>query len=445
MIKKGLTMMFNKSTHALAATIFTTSVLVGCSTTQLPLNAQRPMSPQHVRALSSGSTVNGQIAVKFKNGSARTQALSSSFRKMGIKRIKSVGTSRNNMEVLKVAPGQSLSKTIQKLNSNPNVLYAEPIFTIPFPKTNSVKSLRALNATPAAFPNDPMFSRQYAHKVSNSQQGWNMNKGKGDIIVGIVDSGVDVTHADLKTKIVGTRNSADNTDEVKDHVGHGTHVAGIAAAATNNGVGVAGVAANCKILAVKVASGKSMYPDTAGIANGVIWATDNGAKVINLSLGSSRQSRIITDAVKYAISKDVLVVAASGNGGSSAKSYPAATQGVMAVGATDSKDKRARFSQYGPHLSVTAPGVDILSTFPLNKNAIGPKEYGSISGTSMATPFVAGLAGLVRSQNPSLNAKEVRRIIEQSSDDMGEAGFDNYYGHGRVNVGNALRKASPGQ
>jgi subtilisin family serine protease len=133
-----------------------------------------------------------------------------------------------------------------------------------------------------------------------------------------------------------------------------------------------------------------------------------------------------------------MVVAATGNGASNRKSYPAAYPGVVAVGATDNQDQRARFSQYGEWVSVTAPGVDILAAFPTYASGMPGKDYGAISGTSMATPAVAGLAALVRSQYPQLKQADVKKHMELTSDDQGDKGFDIYYGHGRINVARAL-------
>lgn len=390
----------------------------------------------------AGGNVPGQIIVKYRQGMVGASAqMSAALNQMGVQRLRPLGSSASSMDLVQVAAGQSTEVAAQQLAQNPMIEFAEPVFTMPFPEVQPARDAgEALQ--PAAYPNDPLFGRQYAHKVANSQAGWQAGKGNPRVLIGIVDSGVDVNHPDLRGKIAGVYNGADNNQDVEDVIGHGTHVAGIAAAATHNGLGVAGVAPDCGILAVKVSSGKSSYPSTAGIANGIMWAADNGARVINLSLGSSRQSAAITEAVRYALSKDIVVVAATGNDARRIQSYPAATEGVIAVGSTDANDNRSRFSNYGPWVSVTAPGSDILSTFPLNSNLIGQTEYGAISGTSMATPFVAGLVGLIRSQYPNMPATVVRQVLESTADDRGTPGFDEEFGHGRVNVGSAIRRAS---
>ena len=432
-------------TTALLAAV-SLSFFAGCGSQPLPFQSNSPNRGLNQLSTptssSEGALVPGQIIVKYRQGiNAASAQTVSTLSQMGAKKIHALGSPASRMELVQVQAGQSVSMATQKLTQNPMIEFAEPVFTIPFPKVFSDDDADDDN-TPVAFPNDPMFGRQYAHRMANSQAGWQITRGDRRIILGIVDSGVDITHPDLKAKIVDTFNGADNNKDVKDFVGHGTHVAGIASAMTNNGLGVAGVAPECGILAVKVSSGSSTSPSTAGIANGIIYAAEHGADVINLSLGSSRQSQAITDAVLYALSKNVVVVAATGNDGGRIKSYPAAVPGVIAVGSTDSSDQRSRFSNYGDWVSVTAPGSDILSTFPFNTNLIGKTEYGSISGTSMATPFVTGLAGLVRSKYPNMPQAMVKRVIEVSAEDKGAPGYDEEYGFGRVSLVSALQRAS---
>jgi subtilisin family serine protease len=423
----------------------TTTVLAACSPqTLLPLgNGNQPAINPGVNSFAAAQSgeqiVPGKVLVKFRAGRGGT-INSAALAQAGVQRSRSLGAVKNNLEVLAITGKQSPERVATELEKNPAIEFAEPVFTVPFPKV-----MRASEDTPpadnATYPNDVMFPRQYAHQVAKSQGGWAVHRGNPKVILGIVDSGLDINHVDLKAKVVGTYNSADGNPESVDHVGHGTHVAGISAALTNNTLGVAGVAPDCSILAVKVAPGNSSSPTTEGIANGILYAMDKGAQVINLSLGSRRESQAITDAVKQALARNVVVVVAMGNDSGNIKSWPAGVPGVIAVGSTDNRDQRSRFSNYGDWITVTAPGSDILSTFPLNTNLIGQKEYGAISGTSMAAPFVTGLAGLIRSKYPGLSNVDVKRAIEMSSDDLGKPGFDPEFGFGRVNVAKALSRA----
>lgn len=417
----------------------TALTLAGCQTPFMntqPVFNQRNLT-KNVKAsnFKKLGSMPGEIIVKFKRG-ASSASIQSTTKSLGLLRIKS-SASPLGIKVFKAGQGSSISRALQSLKNNPAVLYAEPnrIYSVP----EVIKDSAPQSSDPSAsYPNDPSFSRQYAHKVSMSQKGWEINKGNSNVTVAIVDTGVDGSHPDLAAKMVPGYDFVEGQAGGNiDPQGHGTHVAGISAAITNNGVGVAGYAPNVKIMPVRVldARGSGSFKD---VADGIVWAAENGAKVINMSLGGPWPSQAVTDAVKFATSKDVVVIAAMGNDGNGSKSYPAATEGVMAVGATDSSDKRARFSQYGNWISVGAPGVGILSTFPTKKSGMPGINYGSISGTSMATPAVAGLAALVRSQFPTMNYKQVQSHIESTADDLGEQGFDKYYGYGRINVFKAL-------
>lgn len=393
--------------------------------------------------------VPGEFLVKLRPGaSAQAVMAQAGTRAMGFQ-SKPVGSMQSGIVLMKSASGArsaaSGAQALQALRSNPAVLYAEPNFIV---KLNLPANEPQAPVRPdaAAKPNDPMFDKQYHHKNIQSLQGWGVEQGNKDFVLAIVDTGVDPKHPDLGPKMLPGYNTVDDNDTVEDGNGHGTHCAGIAAAITNNGVGVAGVAPNVKILPVQVLS-KEGYGSYASVAAGIIWAADHGAKVISMSLGGSSNSKIVEDAVKHAISKDAMLIAAMGNSGAGADgmkpiaSYPAAIDGVMAVSASDSDDKRARFSQVGKWNSVIAPGVNILATFPTTPSEMPGKDYGAISGTSMATPAVAGLASLVRSKFPQLNQAQVKAHIEATSDDLGAPGFDLQFGHGRINVGRALNTA----
>jgi len=387
----------------------------------------------------------GEFIVRMKPGASAAAALSQGGLRSMNMQAEPIGNPALGISLVRSAAGVRAAnvgadqQTLANLRSNPAVLYAEPnmIVKLNLPAATE-PALR--DAAPQAFPNDPMFEKQYAHQRMQSQKGWEVEQGNKDFILAIVDTGVDMKHPDLAAKMLPGYNTVDDNPTVEDGNGHGTHCAGIAAAITNNGAGVAGVAPNVKILPVQVLS-KEGYGSYESVANGIIWAADHGAKVISMSLGGPSSSAVITDAVKHALAKDAMLIAASGNDGNSSISYPAGVPGVMAVGATDSADKIARFSQFGKHLSVSAPGVNILSTFPTYATDMPGVNYGSISGTSMATPAVSGLAALVRSKYPQLNAAQVKAHIEATADDTGTPGFDLYHGFGRVNVFKAVSTA----
>lgn len=283
-------------------------------------------------------------------------------------------------------------------------------------------------------PNDALFSRyQWNLPLIETLQGWNIGRGSQDVKVAVVDTGVDLNHPDLKGNLLDGTNIITEGALPQDDVGHGTHVAGIISALVNNGEGVAGMSWFNPILPVKVLD-SSGAGSTYAVAQGIIWAADHGAKVINLSLGNYADAQFLHDAIKYAYDKDVVLVAASGNDNTERPGYPAAYEEVFAVAATDSKKNKASFSNYGDYIDVAAPGVSIPSTYPDN-------QYAALSGTSMASPHVSALAALIRSANPLLKNTEVMGIMRRSAADIGDPGKDKHFGYGLIDVVKALEMA----
>jgi thermitase len=260
------------------------------------------------------------------------------------------------------------------------------------------------------------------------------------VTIAIIDTGVDLTHPDLKTNLVAGYDYVSNDGTPQDGNGHGTNVAGIAAAALN-GVGVSGVAPLAKILPVRVLD-DSGSGSISAVASGVTFAADR-AQILNLSLGAATSYSTLQNAINYAVNtKGRLVVAASGNCGDiyypyngctymNQPSYPGAYSNVLAVAATDNYDAHASFSTSGSQVDVSAPGVDIYNTFI-------PNSYDYESGTSQATPHVAGLAALIWSKYPSYTAAQVWNRITSTAVDLGAAGRDNIFGAGRIDVKQAL-------
>jgi thermitase len=264
-------------------------------------------------------------------------------------------------------------------------------------------------------------------------EAWSVTTGSSDVKIAILDTGIDQNHEDLAAKIVANKNFT-SSRSVDDKYGHGTHVAGIAAAITNNRKGVSGVGFNTSLMNVKVLgdNGSGYY---SWIANGITWAANNGAKVINMSLGGSSSSTTLKSAVDYAWGKGCVIVAAAGNDNTSAPLYPAYYDNCIAVAATDQNDAKASFSNYGSWVDIAAPGVGIFSTLPNHNNRIGITNYGSLSGTSMATPHVAGVAALVFAAKSGWTNADVRAKIQTSVDPT--TGFTTSIG--RVNAFKAVQ------
>jgi thermitase len=307
----------------------------------------------------------------------------------------------------------------------------------------------------SAAPNDPLFGQLYGlnnlgqtggapNADINAPEGWDAAAlgafpSTGGVKVGLVDSGVLMTHEDLAGKIADCASSKETAPvsahgitegSCADDDGHGTHVAGTVAADANNGKGVAGVAFNSQLSVCKALSGPLGSGTDSEVANCVTWAHDKGAKVISMSLGGN-DSPLLHAAVAYAWhggdAAGSVLLAAGGNAGDSSVDFPAGYPEVVSVAATDATDARAPFSNVNPDIEVTAPGVDVLSTF-------SDGGYAQMSGTSMSTPVVAGVAAIIWDKYPTAAASDIRAKLDVSVDDLGPPGRDPEFGFGRVDL-----------
>src|SRR3990167_1952893 len=287
-------------------------------------------------------------------------------------------------------------------------------------------------------PNDPRWPEQYGPVRIKGPQAWDLSMGSDSVIISVIDTGVSCIHEDLVGKCVAGFDFVNNDPDPFDDHGHGTHVAGIAAANTNNEIGISSMCWLCKVQPVKVLNSGGSGTWEA-VAAGNIWAADNGADIINMSLGGTGFSQIMQDAVDYAYSKGILIFAAAGNSGGEGVLYPARYDSVIAVAATDSLDNRASFSTYGPEVELGAPGVANLSSVPIGSCGLcDPSGYRSLSGTSMATPHAAGTGGLLLSFRSALTNIEARQVLQLTAAHKGEAGRDKFYGFGLVDAYAAL-------
>jgi thermitase len=313
-------------------------------------------------------------------------------------------------------PSNRVSQVKKELKADPDVIFVE-----------SDGKVEALDV----FPNDPNFGSQYGLFRIHAPQGWEISTGSTSVTIAVVDSGVDLFHPDLVTKILPGIDFIDGDNIPQDEFGHGTHVAGIAAASSNNGVGVTGVSWGAQILPVRVlnAAGDGNY---ANLSAGIIWSVDNGAQIINLSLGGLFPNNTLKTAVDYAVNHGVMLIAASGNDASGNLRYPAQYPAVIAVGSTNSLDQRSGFSNYGTGLDLVAPGEAILSTNPGG-------GYGNRTGTSMSAPYVSGLAAILWGMAGMPGPQRVESIMEQSALDLGAHGWDAEYGFGLIQMDKALQ------
>ncbi len=436
----------------LAALVFVALVLaLGLFSFQRDRVVQRreePVQARHLRLLNQGQpfryqgprAVPGEVLVKFKS-TFSLQSIQATIEAYEIKPMRIIP--RINVYQLRVPSYYTVDQMVAALRLNPNVQYAEP---------NYIARL-------CSTPNDEFFSRQWALsnpggilQIPGTPEGkagadikapkaWDEGNGDPGTVVAVLDSGIDLLHPDIKNKIVNSgRDFVNNDFDATDDQGHGTHVAGIIGAETNNQIGIAGIAWNCRLLPIKVIDkdGSGRY---SWLIDGLIYAADNGAQVINMSLGGPDYSDALKDAASYAFGKGLVMAAAVGNTGDPVL-YPAAFDDyALAVAATDYNDEAAGFSNVGSQVDVAAPGVLVLSLVPTWYFGPGSVPYGFGLGTSSACPHVSGLAALIKSLKPWMKPAEIMSVIRYSADDVNSATFpgkDDHIGYGRVNTEKAL-------
>ncbi len=328
---------------------------------------------------------------------------------------------RLGLRVIQLPAGPAAAEAAQWLRGTTEVIQqAQPVWAV------------------ETLPNDPGWSQQYGPALVQAPQAWEVTTGTLTITIAVVDTGIDLLHPDLAGKIVTGTTLITGTASAQDDNGHGTHAAGIAAAYGNNGVGVAGLAWNAALMPVKVLD-RTGFGEDLDVATGIIWAVDHGADVINLSLGGECPSPVMELAVTYAYTMGVTVAAAAGNSGRAGVLCPAVVPSVLAIAAVDAGRQSAPFSTYGPEVDLAAPGLNIYSTLP---TALG--SYGYKSGTSMATPYVAGAAALLMGQPGFDTPDKIRAALEGTALDLGHVCRDIHYGAGLLQLWAALQ-STPGQ
>jgi subtilisin family serine protease len=367
--------------------------------------------------------IHGEIVVKFKEQN-KQRVGQQILRSMGL-HASELFTCTQSMRV-QVQPGDE-AKTIAELTEHSEVEFATYNYRI-----------QALEV-----PDDPEFSRQWAlDETTNDNdidapEAWDITTGSDSVIVAIIDSGIDLNHPEFTGRIMTGYNYIDPSALPEDGFSHGTHVAGIVGAAGNNGVGISGVSWNVRLMPLKILDDNG-NGDSANLAKSICFAVDNGAKIINMSIGDRNSSwpckmADVEEAFKYAESKGVLLVGAAGNDSSESVNCPAAYEQAIAVSSVTDYGGLSSFSNYGEQVDIAAPGgggARIYSTVP------GGYDYKQ--GTSMATPHVSGVAALIWSLKPDLSHHEVREILETTTDDLGAVGWDKIFGWGRVNARQSL-------
>lgn len=460
------------------ATALTSSLLLLCSTLLTACNGQIAIPLQGTvppRSQSSVSvqheaieTIEDEVIVKYRSGFS-TQA--SRPLPAGIQVLDAFQNADENTQLQRLPKNLKMDQALQNYAADPSVEFAVPNMRFKVQMNLLDKSKNLLKpvskssgqtlSTRAVLPErvstlsesiqaqDPLSGDQWYLADMSMNQVWTEHgTGSSGVTVAVLDTGVDYTHPDLDGRIIKGPDYIDQDFDPKDEHGHGTHVAGIIAAGLNNSQGITGIAPQVRVMAIRVLNAKGSG-SLFHIAKGIAYAANNGAKVINLSLGSSSAGSIMKTLANYLASyadrKGALIIAAAGNAGG-AIGFPAAASKFLAVGAVNEQKYLASFSNRGPEVDLVAPGVNIMSTFPtydVTANESGlPHDYASLNGTSMATPIVSALAALVLSQDPYLTPGQLRERLESTATDLGSIGRDNLFGAGLINPIKALEKST---
>ena len=400
------------STRSRVAVLLALSLVLAIAA---PVTAASPSA----RVSADAAAYEGRLIVVWKGAAPRT------LRMAGVASTET--TSRPMRSVVTTQPGRT-ALVAAALRANPNVLVVVPdarMSLLDWPDDGS--------------PSDPLFAAQGDLDQIGVPDAWHTTTGDPSVVVAVIDSGVDLTHPDLDgVSVVAPRNVVYNSSDVTDEVGHGTHVVGTILAETDNAVGVAGIAPKSKLMPVKVADADG-FLSFSDILDAVDWARENGADIINMSLGgqlSSEQVALAQPTFTAARAAGILMVAAAGNDGVPFRMYPASFNGVVSVSAVDRHDEIADFSNTGRAIDIAAPGVHLISTVP-------DGGYDRYSGTSMASPHVAGVAALTWAARPDLAVDELEAVLRASAVDLGDPGHDTIYGDGRVDAEAALTEPVP--
>jgi len=399
---------------------------------KLPETKRPPMAYEEAKL----GFLQGQVIVRFKDGYDETSLRkSSSFNYQEKQRIPFGFT--------KLFIDGDVKQACKELMNDPAIDVAEP---------NYIRYAQVI-------PNDPLFSQQNNLKLSRAELGWNIETGDADVIVAVIDTGVDKQHPDLIANLIPGKDIMDGDDDEKDDSGHGTSVSGVIGASGNNGIGVAGSAWHIKILPLRACGGPSLWCPMDKECEAIEEAILQGADIINLSLGGFNPATMEEEAINGAWDAGIVIFAAAGNDGLLGKfgnpenegniNYPAGYEHVCGVASVDypvngdiSKVVRSVFSNYGDAVSVTAVGRDVVTTAPSVEVQYPiyseQADYGRIDGTSFSTPLVSGLAALIKSHFPNLSNSEIRAKIETSARDIGAPGWDDEFGFGIIDFQAAL-------
>ena len=399
--------------------------------TALPVAADdtKPATPPDTDAPpvvhETGEVVPGEVLVKFRDETKAGEVA----RARGLDVAASVDARDGALPAVASTRGRPVEQVLAELRADPAVEYAEPSYRVQLLEEGTVAGVSV---------NDPLTAGQYSLDRMRVRDAWSLSTG-GSGIVAVLDTGVQAEHGDLSGRVLPGRDFVNDDSNAADDNGHGTWVAGIIAAKANDGYGIAGISWSDRILPVKIMNG-SGTGSTSDLVSGIVWAADNGATVINMSVGGFPYSQAVQDAATYAWNKGAVLVGAAGNNNREERFYPASMTHVISVSATQREDEFSYWSSYGPAVDVSAPGSSVQTT-NCTAGTCPNRSWGAhtyISGTSFATPNVAGVVALIRAKYPTWTPQQVVDRLYATVDDLGFAGWDKRYGRGRVNAYRAL-------
>jgi subtilisin family serine protease len=409
------------------APILTLLILLASALPAAAMDAEVPVTPE------AGDIVPGEVVVKWRDAAHGPQAAATH----GLAVVAELGAPGKGLPEVVSTEGRSVDEVLAELRADPAVEYAEPNYRF---------GLAVDGATSAVSVNDPKSGPQYSLDRMRVRDAWSMTTG-GSRVVAVLDTGVEFSHPDLAGRVLSGYDFVNNDLWAGDDNGHGTWVSGIIAANTNDGIGIAGISWSDKILPVKIMSAAGTG-DTSDLTAGIIWAADHGAHIINMSVGGFPYSTYVHDAIRYAWNRGIVLVGAAGNRAREEVFFPASYPEVVSVSATQVDDEFSNWSNYHADVDVSAPGASVLTTNcaackPVEQDLSGDHRYTYISGTSFAAPNVAGVVSLIWARYPGMTNAQVVDRLKSTVDDLGYAGRDARYGHGRVNAFRAVGGSPP--
>lgn len=389
--------------------------------------AAPPSADAQVVGTGEPEIIPGEVIVKWRDGARGPDVAQA----RGLAVVAELGVPGKGMPALLSTGGRGVNEVLAELRTDPNVEYAEPNYRV---------QLADGGAVTAVGVSDPLTGGQYSLDQMRVRDAWSRSKG-GSNVIAVLDTGVQADHPDLKGRVLAGRNFVPSTpnNNAADDNGHGTWVAGIIAANANDAYGIAGISWTDKILPVKIMNANGTG-STADLIDGIYWAADEGAEVINMSVGGFPYLSSVQNAVNYAWGKGSILVGAAGNNNREERFYPASLTNVISVSATQVNDEFSNWSSYGPAVDVSAPGSSVGTT-NCTATICPNRSWGAhtyISGTSFATPNVAGVVALMLAEYPERSPAWVVDRLISTVDDRGYAGWDNRYGRGRVNAFRAV-------